>query len=327
MKISDTPSHWHDNGSPIPVPKAMQSRLLPWASTICKNYDFGSILLQEFSATELHIYRTIFNIKKNVKLYTCWDHNLVTLQYTWAGNFIYWLNRNTKLQLATTQYFLLYLAAGTYACQLLPGTSEWLYIETGPAYLQELQLAHTALPKMLRNLYAAGNTGGVLFPAKMSNRIQHIIHEIYTSSKTGPSLLLEIKSQVYRLLNAYNEDITWTHYLENIRISQTAKTILAVKNYIIGYPHIHACSLANLSKQFNISVAALKINFKKQCDIPVSEFVQQQCFLKAQQLLQLRIGSIRDIALQLGYSDVSNFSRAFRSYVGYAPHVMRRTGK
>lgn len=323
MQISNALQLIHDTGEAVPVPKVLKERLVSWATIICKEYDFGNIIIQELKTADYNIYITVFNITKPVKLYVYWEKPTVALQYTREGEIICRLNNQDRILLEASRYNLFYLANGSYSLHPPSGISESMHIEIGPAYLKDLLSAHTPLQKMMQNLYEANTTGGVLFPARINGKVKNILHEVYQTNKTGHSLYLEMKAQIYRLLSAYDEEITLTHYLDSIQASKTAKTILAVKQYIIDYPHIHECSLDSLAKQFAISPSALKVNFKKQCDISLGDFVQQQCILKAQQLVLLSIDAIRDIALQLGYTDVSNFSRAFRNYMGCSPNEMR----
>jgi AraC-like DNA-binding protein len=176
---------------------------------------------------------------------------------------------------------------------------------------------------MLDMLHGQHKTGELLQPAKMNGKVRNIIHEMYQCRKTGPSLYLEMKAHIYGLLSAYDEELTSVSDLENIHASKTEKIIMAVKQYISNYPHIHECSLENLSRKFYISPSALKLHFKKHCQVSLGDFVQQQCLLKAAELLLLGIDPVRDIAQQLGYTDVSNFSRAFRNYTGWSPNEVK----
>ncbi|WP_188316173.1 helix-turn-helix transcriptional regulator [Chitinophaga agrisoli] len=321
MQLSNHPQH--DTGRVVPVPRELKNRLVPWATSHCKEYDFGHALLQELITPDYGIYITSFDVQFPAKMHATWDRPTVTLQYTREGEILCRINNQEKIMLEGSKYNLFYLTAGAYVLQPLPGISESLHIEIGPTYLKDLLTAHAPLQKMMHNLYAANTSGGILFPARMTGKVKSIIHEMYQSRKAGHSLQLEMKTLIYRLLCAYDDEITLNNYLETVQASKTSKLILGVRHHIIDYPHIHECSLDQLSKRFNISPSSLKVNFKKQCDISLGDFVQQQCIIKAQQLLLLGIDSIRDIALQLGYTDVSNFSRAFRKYMGCPPNEMK----
>jgi AraC-like DNA-binding protein len=324
IRISNHPGQVPDTGTVVPTPKMLKDRLAPWSVAMCKKYDFGYIITQELLTTDYNIYVTILDISKPVALYAHCEKPTVALQYTKEGEILCQLNNQDKLLLKTSHYNLFYLDADVYVLHPSPGISQSLLIEVCPAYLKDLLYAHDLLNEMMQqHLHQANNNGGVLFPARINGKVKNILYEMYQSNKTGHSLYLEMKAHIYRLLSAYDEDITLIEYLDNVRASKNEKIILAVKHHIIEYPHIHECSLDNLAKKFSINASSLKGNFRKQCNIALGDFVQQQCILKAQELVLLGIDSIGDIATQLGYTDVSNFSRAFRNYVGCSPNEMR----
>ncbi|WP_158642734.1 AraC family transcriptional regulator [Chitinophaga japonensis] len=307
----------------MPVPWELKKYLAPWAGAECLSYDFGIIIRQVLATADFRICASVLNITRPVQLYPYWDTPAIALQYIRQGSICACLNGTAEVSLDASRYSLFHIRAGQHVYRPQEGLSELLRIEISPRFLQELQAAHPLLQQMLDNLRKGHQTGELLYPARMNGKVKHILHEIYQCRKTGPSLHLEMKAHIYSLLSAYDEEITLAHNLESIQASKMEKTLLAVKHYITDYPHIHECSLESMSRHFNISSSALKLNFKRQYHISLGDFVQQQCMLKAQQLLAGGADPVRDIALQLGYTDVSNFSRAFRNYTGRSPHEMR----
>lgn len=307
----------------VPVPGDLKGLLAPWADAECTSYDFGTIVRQVLSTPDYQVHVTLFNFIQPVTLYPSCDTPTIALQYIKQGRIISRLSGSEEVILDPCRYSLFHVAAGKHFSQPQEGLSESLRIEITPTYLKELLGAHPQLQKMLKMLHDQHKTGELVAPARMNGKVKNIIHEMYQCKKTGPSLYLEIKAHIYSLLSAYDEELTLAHDLENIQASKTEKIIMAVKQYISGYPHIHECSLENLSRKFNISPSSLKMHFKKHCHVSLGDFVQQQCLLKARELLLLGIDSVRDISQQLGYTDVSNFSRAFRNYMGCSPNEVK----
>lgn len=310
-------------GNVVPVPCDLKGLLAPWADAQCTSYDFGMIIRQVLSTPDYQVHVALFNFIRPVTLYPCWDTPTIALQYIRQGKIIFRLNGAEETVLDPSRYNLIHVAPGKHISQPQEGLSEFLRIEITPAYLQELLGAHPQLQKMLNMLHGQHRTGELLAPAKMNGKVKNILHEIYQCRKTGPSLYLEMKAHIYGLLSAYDEELTLANDLENIHASKTEKIVMAVKQYVCDYPHIHECSLENLSRKFTISPSALKMHFKKHYQVTLGDFVQQQCLLKAQELLLLGIDPIRDISQQLGYTDVSNFSRAFRNYMGCTPNEVK----
>ena len=310
-------------GNIVPVPCDLKVLLAPWADAECTSYDFGMIVQQVLSTPDYQVHITLFNFLRPVTLYPSWDTATIALQYIKQGRILSRLSGSEEIVLESSRYNLFHVAAGKHFSQPQEGLSESLRIDLSPAYLQELLSAHPQLQKMLELLHNQHRTGELLAPARMNGKVKNIIHEIYQCKKTGPSLYLEIKAHIYSLLSAYDEELTLANDLENIQGSKTEKIMMAVKQYISDYPHIHECSLEKLSRKFLVSPSALKLHFKKHCHMSLGDFVQQQCLLKAKELLLLGIDTIRDISQQLGYTDVSNFSRAFRNYMGCTPNEVK----
>lgn len=323
MQLSFHPSQLNGEGIIVPVPPELKALLAPWAEPQCLSYDFGTIIRQVLNTPDYKIQVSVFNIIQPVTLYPSSEVPAIAFQYIRQGKILSRLNGAEEVVLDPSWYSLFRVAAGKHISRPQEGLTESLRIEINPAYLQDLLGAHPQLQNMLDSLHEQHRTGELLAPARMTVKVKNIIHEIYQCRKTGPSLCLEMTAHIYGLLAAYDEDLTLASNLENIQASKTEKTIMAVKQYITGYPHIHECSLENLSKKFNISPSALKLHFKKQCQISLGDFVQQRCLLKAHELLLLGIDPVRDISLVLGYTDVSNFSRAFRNYMGCSPNEVK----
>jgi len=323
MPLVYNPFQAEPAGRLIPVPHELKPYLVSWAATQCHAYDFGTVVRQTLATPDYRIYITIYNISTEVTLFPSWEKPTIALQYVRQGKILSCLNNTENIVLDTSRYHLFYIAPGQHVARLLPGLSEALRIEINPSYLEDLLYAHPSLQSMLDELDNQQKTAPLLSPATFNGKAKHVIHNMVQCRKKGPSLRLEMKAHIYELLSVYDEDISLTQDLESIQASRSEKKMMAVKNHIVQYPHIHECSIEQLARQFSISTSLLKISFKKQYGIPLGDFVQQECIQKAQQLLLEKIGTIQDIAMQLGYTDVSNFSRAFKNYMGCTPNELR----
>ena len=64
--------------------------------------------------------------------------------------------------------------------------------------------------------------------------------------------------------------------------------------------------------------------FKQQTGVSLSEYIQQQRLTLAKRLLTQTRLPVGDIALNLGYSSFSYFTRVFKAATGYAPLEYRK---
>ena len=91
---------------------------------------------------------------------------------------------------------------------------------------------------------------------------------------------------------------------------------------VIAYIDTHLdekCSLEELAIIANLSVSHFKTEFKKQMSISAGEYIMGRRMEKARALLNYTDYPIQIIAEQIGYDNVSAFSRRFSKYFGNPP--------
>jgi AraC family transcriptional regulator len=77
--------------------------------------------------------------------------------------------------------------------------------------------------------------------------------------------------------------------------------------------------VAELADQVNLSPHYFSTLFKKALGMPPHRYVLQERIHAAQRLLSIGRMDISELALNLGFSDQSHFSRAFRKVTGTTP--------
>ncbi|HEX7754171.1 MAG TPA: helix-turn-helix domain-containing protein [Niabella sp.] len=82
-------------------------------------------------------------------------------------------------------------------------------------------------------------------------------------------------------------------------------------------------SVAFYAKQLNITPNYLNILCKRHFHIPATFLIQNRTILEAKRLMQSSEKSIKEIAFELGFSDLSYFSNFFKSQTGFAPREFR----
>jgi AraC family transcriptional regulator of arabinose operon len=79
-----------------------------------------------------------------------------------------------------------------------------------------------------------------------------------------------------------------------------------------------------IAKRHHISVSTLRRNVSEYTGYPFNEYVHRLKIAEAKNILINSELSIKEIAHQLGYTDVFYFSRLFKQYVGVAPNTYRK---
>ncbi|MBU3110275.1 response regulator transcription factor [Clostridium lacusfryxellense] len=84
---------------------------------------------------------------------------------------------------------------------------------------------------------------------------------------------------------------------------------------------LHAEEIAS---KINLSRSYFSINFKKYTGMAFKEFVRRERIRKAKTLLVMKDAPLADIALDIGYEDVSYFIRVFSELTGMTPGEYRK---
>ncbi|MCR8659893.1 AraC family transcriptional regulator [Paenibacillus endoradicis] len=89
----------------------------------------------------------------------------------------------------------------------------------------------------------------------------------------------------------------------------------------------HNLSLESIAEQFNYSPGHLSTRFKGETGFSLIEYLIRFRLQHAEELLQCTEAPLRDIAKEVGYSDVYYFSRVFRKYNGQSPIRFRKESR
>jgi AraC family transcriptional activator of pobA len=106
------------------------------------------------------------------------------------------------------------------------------------------------------------------------------------------------------------------------RYTRAAELTSQFKNMIAVHIHTDRSPSAYASK-LNVTLGHLNESIKKVTGSTVSYWIQQEVFSEAKRLLYHSDADIKQVAHELGYTDYSYFSRAFRRMSGMSPLEFR----
>ncbi|WP_234984622.1 helix-turn-helix domain-containing protein [Pilibacter termitis] len=86
-------------------------------------------------------------------------------------------------------------------------------------------------------------------------------------------------------------------------------------------------SLDEMAMHFDVSLSKMSQMIKEETGNNFSKYVQQLRIDKAKELLIATNKPVKEIVLDIGYSDISNFTRKFRETVGLPPGEFRKVNK
>ncbi len=101
--------------------------------------------------------------------------------------------------------------------------------------------------------------------------------------------------------------------------------VMEVESLITRDVFTPAPFIPELAKMVNISETKLKNNFKTVYGLPIYQYFQKARMRAARDVLETNKYSIKQVAMELGYTNLSNFSTAFRKEFGILPSQLNNT--
>jgi AraC family transcriptional regulator, transcriptional activator of the genes for pyochelin and ferripyochelin receptors len=86
----------------------------------------------------------------------------------------------------------------------------------------------------------------------------------------------------------------------------------------------NSMTLKTLARRVGLNRTKLALGFKEVFGVCLQAYWRDERLTRARELLQSNKARVTDIALSLGYSEVSSFTRAFRRKFGLLPRALRR---
>ncbi len=187
----------------------------------------------------------------------------------------------------------------------------------------------TTITPMLRsfgvNLELLSNTfhnSSSFFIERADNTVKHIFTQLYGIPEKIKDTYIKLKIlELFLFLSVINTS-DYVEQQQYFRKSDIEK-VKHLKEYLMKHIEEHI-TLNALSEKFMISQTLLKSCFKSIYGMPIYSFVRGFRMQKAATLLTNTEERIAEIGLQVGYSNSSKFSAAFRDEFGLTPIEYRK---
>lgn len=154
--------------------------------------------------------------------------------------------------------------------------------------------------QMLREILQYGNGVGIDEHAYIQNRVMMVLENFF-------SWMFEEMTKNPRLTRISREDISRIRMVEEFLLTDLSK----------------APGIEDMARYSAMSATRLKTLFRQVFGIPPYEYFQQHRMLKAKELLKDTRMPVQDIGRSLGYSNMSNFTLAFRKVFKINPSEIR----
>ncbi|HVI47743.1 MAG TPA: helix-turn-helix transcriptional regulator [Chitinophaga sp.] len=315
--------------NPLPIhdaviPPHLRKYLVPWTEASWQQYAFGHVLFQQYRTCHFTIKHYRAQISRQVNLLYSQPRAMTALHFLLSGNNITGaLPDAGRVSIAETTCNILYIPAGYHEITLQPGDYLSVHIELSEDMIHLVADGWPQLQELQQHISSTPGKAYVLESVPLDYAMQCRINSMFNTGKTAPALTLELKSRIIELLLCYQQGTQ----IERDRLSLPAITyrnqLVCIMESIQRQPNIHEHSLKRLAKSYYMSVNTLSAGFKNLFGHHLSDFVLQQCMQKARLLIETRTHTLNDIAFELGYSDRTNFSRAFKRFHGVLPREVQ----
>lgn len=145
----------------------------------------------------------------------------------------------------------------------------------------------------------------------------------------APDLEVDVHAYIQnRVMMILENFFSWMYeeMTKNPRLAKIAETDIAVIRDVEDFllkDLSAAPSIDELARFGNMSATRLKTLFRQVYGLPPYEYFQQHRMLKAKELLQTTTLSVQEVGRSLGYSNMSNFTLAFRNIFNLNPSSLR----
>jgi len=174
--------------------------------------------------------------------------------------------------------------------------------------------------------YVSLKTAGIWY-MPVDIELKELLDAVFNTEKKPP---LFATNRIMRIVEKFFD---WLYNeLQNISVAtriSRADIIAAQKVEAILTKDITALppTIKELAREVTMSESKLKKIFKTVYGLPPYEYFQRQRMQKAMSLLQSGQHSIKDVGYTLGYSNLSNFTLAFKKAFGRLPSAITREFK
>ena len=160
------------------------------------------------------------------------------------------------------------------------------------------------------------------FAVKIKNQAEILKHfrranDVWEMKKK--SYILKCKAELYNIIYAMHESYT-AQYLPKDKLKLIAPAVDYIhENYVT-----EAISIEFLARMCNISPEYFRKIFKSFFGNSPVNYINNLKITRAKELLETKMYSVTDAALQSGYTEMSHFSREFKKMTGLCPSEYKK---
>ncbi|WP_423831565.1 AraC family transcriptional regulator [Streptococcus equinus] len=187
-----------------------------------------------------------------------------------------------------------------------------------------INLSGIQVENMPENCLLRNDVSPVLSSGEQHSILDILFHQILVEITNQNEINLELVSAL--MMSALNIVAFKTQNYRNKPFSEKENSIREIRSYIDNH-YKDELSLDFLSDKFHVSIFHLSRQFKKYIGYTVNNYIVSCRLGEAQKKLLFSDQSIKEIAKNCGYSNLSYFYNTFHKKIGYTPSEYRHLYK
>jgi len=306
------------------VPESLKSNLLPTASAVAIHDQFGYVLFQHIEGNGFQIWHNQYNLNEPITCTTVFEEPVLELHIVYKNSIPFELEAFGSAVMREGRFNFSHMPLIRNNSKFQPGdyrsfdihyTKEFLlrFTQYMPKLEGFLSLVEKNKPALLSKVSPP------LTPA-MRSAIQDILAWDHRDALTEFYLETKVFELLLHAITVYNKSS-----LEQFKLDKNDIETLYEAKKLLQSDSNHALSLSSLAKKLGTNEFKLKKGFRWLHGTSVFGYLQQQRMERAKNMLLSTSKQLMEIALEIGYQDLSSFSRAFNNHFGYSPNSLRKS--
>ncbi|ACU59762.1 AraC family transcriptional regulator [Chitinophaga pinensis] len=300
------------------IPQEFQAHVYPFTKPIFRSTSAFTRIEQIIAIRGCRIMNVTTMVDEDTVMRVRRKNDVLTLHIMLQGTVTWSVPMEGRISLAPGEYRLLKMNTGLHEMLLPAGLSEFIQIDIPPSLIADILPASTLVRSLLTSALSFQCS---VSPRPMEQKFRYLIDDIRQTVVKDGIQQLRLYAQLTELITAAIDS------LEETGIPPSGndiheRLIFDIKVYINRHLN-KKITLSEIAGAFFISASKLKKDFKKSEQQTVLAYLQEQRMQRAMQLLQASDNKLSHIAQEVGYSNLSSFTREFRKHFDCSPKVVR----
>lgn len=286
---------------------------------------FGEICTQSVSGKDFAAFRHTFRHNMPLRINATTDKPIITLTYMLKGNVPSQLKGFGHTWLHEDCHYLYYVPEGSHPVELPSGEADVLQFNLHPGMLEELSSRHQPIREVYHNARHSSDAGLQQYSARITPTIRRTLDDICHCTLPADQQPTFLRARLNDLLLEYVSVWSGHHMDFRSRYHFTEADLEALHEALrlIAGDIARHYTRDEIARAVCIHPRKLSEGFRHAFGITLKDYLAQLRINKARQLLLETNASVRVIAGEVGYENVSAFIRAFHAQTGRSPASFR----